>query len=63
MTETVTGETAIFTLPEDGLVFNKEYKIQFKVRVGRDVSGHLAIPVAFAGPGMSLDKPVFVEVK
>ena len=49
-------ETAVFTIPENGLKLDKEYKITYKFRVGRGVSsGLIKFPLAFDGPAMELD--------
>ena len=58
-------ETAVFTIPENGLKLDKEYKITYKFRVGRGVSsGLIKFPLAFNGPNMDLDvDELFVRVK
>jgi hypothetical protein len=49
-------ETAVFTIPENGLKLDKEYKITYKFRIGRGVSsGLIKFPLAFDGPEMELD--------
>lgn len=59
------GQTALYTLPTDELVLNKEYKITYKVRIGRGVESGITvdIPVALAGPGFGFDRTLEVLVK
>jgi len=47
-----------WTLPTEGLVQNKEYKISYKVRPEKGVeSGStVSIPVSLDGPGFGLDE-------
>ena len=63
VTSTEDGDTAIFELPQDGLVLNREYKITYKVRIGRGIpSGEIImLPFAFRGPNMGTEDEV-VEV-
>ena len=64
ITETDGGDLAIFELDEDDVILDKEYKITYKVRVGRGIpSGPLEIPIAFEGPGIGLDEALMVLVK
>ena len=58
------GETATIELDEDDVILDKEYKITYKVRVGRAVpSGTFPIPIAFEGPGMFLSDSLEVLVR
>lgn len=57
-------QLASFVLPEDEVTLDKEYKITYKLRIGKGFpSGLLRIPVAFDAPGAGLDEPVIVLVK
>lgn len=57
------GELAIFELDEKDVVLGKEYKIVYKLRVGRGMeSGDILLTFAFEGPNMSLDRQEFLEV-
>ncbi|GAB5037096.1 Hypothetical protein NocV09_06100040 [Nannochloropsis oceanica] len=62
ITSTDEGDVAIFELPQDGLTLNREYKITYKVRVGRGIpSGTvLELPFNFNGPDMGF--PDILEV-
>lgn len=63
--DTATGETAVWTLPEVGLVLDKEYKITYKVRVGKGFgSGYIiTLPLLFDGPVFLVQDFVEVLVK
>ncbi|KAM3569024.1 hypothetical protein VYU27_008868 [Nannochloropsis oceanica] len=65
MTSTVDGDYAIFELPQDGLDLNREYKIVYKVRVGRGIpSGtFIELPYNFDGISFGDDFAVTVIVK
>ena len=54
-----------WTLPTESLVLNREYRISYKVRVGKGVeSGSIvSIPVSLDGPGFGLDGILEVLVK
>jgi hypothetical protein len=62
-------QLANFVLPEDGVTLNKEYKITYKLRVGKGFPGdHVYIPVAFdvhgvQMSGLGLDERVIVLIK
>jgi hypothetical protein len=54
----ITGaQTAIFQLPQEDLVLNKEYKITYKVRVGKGVDSGtiIELPAVFEGPNLRFD--------
>lgn len=58
------GELAFFELPEDDVVLDKEYKITYKVRIGKGVdSGLFVFPTFLTGPGLSLIENLEVLVK
>ena len=62
--ETAVNELS-WTLPTDGLVLNKEYKVSYKIRVGKGVEPGTVvdIPVMVDGPGINLDEVLEVQVK
>lgn len=65
ITELDNGELGVFLLAEDEAVENKEYKITYKVRVGKGIpSGDLVtIPIALSGPNFGFTEEVDVLVK
>jgi hypothetical protein len=66
ITEDDDGETAIWTLPTDDLVRDKENKITYEVRIGKGVDSgdSIELPIFFDGPGMDFDfSSLFVQVK
>ena len=46
------GQVGLITIPEDEVVENKEYKITYKVRVGKgfDSGDIITLPLLFDGP-------------
>ena len=48
-------------MPEEGLVLEKQYKITWKVRVGRNVESGTELPLTVSFPGWS--ETVFVTVQ
>ncbi|GAB5037868.1 Hypothetical protein NocV09_11700060 [Nannochloropsis oceanica] len=62
ITSTDDGDVAIFELPQDGLTLNREYRITYKVRVGRGIPSGDTIPLPFAFNGPNVDGDADLEV-
>eukprot|EP00624_Nannochloropsis_granulata_P005043 evm.model.NODE_35720_length_30909_cov_25.476009.1 len=65
ITSSEEGDVAIFELPQEGLDLNREYKITYKVRIGRGIASGtvITLPFNFNGPNVGFEDDLEVLVK